>query len=800
MERFFDDLRFGARSLRTNPTFALISILTLALGIGITTAMFTLVNKVLLQPLPFPNAQEIVYVGAYNQKKKTFNQSLNIGFYEQVKQTESPIDTLSFFAYDQVTLARGDQHIPYTVLITSHNYLSMFGVEPIIGRWYEKSDINTQSVVISYDIWQDEFDLDEAILSRSITVNGQDFTVLGVMPKHYSNTGFMSVDFWQPIDQLKRPVTMVGRLKRDLSIDQAMQQSAGLQRMLDRDNADGEQTWIIKYTPLLDSIVNDSKSSLYLLLASVCAVFLIAVLNVVNLTFAQYTNRTQELAVRVSVGASRGRLLRQLLTESTLLCSIGGLIGLLFAAWSLEWIASLMTTMGGRLPRLYELGLDQTTVLVVIALISLSTLLTTLIPAYSIVHPTKLSDAIKQAGRKVTGDRRSQQIRRILVSSEVCVAVVLLVCAGLLLRSYVSLASQDTGFVADKVVTGHVWLPDNFKPQPNQAQYWLQLVEQMRQHPNVEAVAATSTMPMGRTGIDFPVNYTFAGAPAVATGEEPSASVRSITPGYFSLLDIPVIGGREFAFSDTAESPKVVIINKMLADKAWPNQDPIGNVLTLPNWMGGNHTVVGVVGNVKHRGLQAVPVAEFFLPVTQHNYPGMSFVVKTTGDNVGAVKNHMRSTSTQMEATAPMILIETLASLTSESIVSERLLLIVLSAFSAIALILASIGVYGMSDNMVTQRTNEIGIRMAIGAKPSVIRRWIIKDTSRPVLIGAVFGALLAYVLANVLASILYGVNTADPITFIVVPFVLLGVGVLATWLPAMRATRIHPQQALHYD
>lgn len=797
MERFIDDLKFGGRSLRANPTFALISILTLALGIGITTAMFTLVNKVLLQPLPFPNANQLVYVGAFNQKKNEFNSGLNIGFYDQVRQTESPLSELSFYAYDQVTLAKGDRHIPFTVLITSHNYLSMFGVEPILGRWYEESDINTQSVVISYNIWQDEFNRDPDILNRVITLDGQAFNVLGVMPQNYSNTGFTSVDFWQPINQLQRPVLMVGRLEGDLSIAQATQRSAALQRMLDQDNSDGGKTWVIKYTSVLEAIVKDTKASLYLLLASVSAVFLIAVLNVVNLTFAQYANRTQELAIRVSVGASRARLLRQLLTESALLCSIGGLLGLLLAAWSLEWIASIM---GGRLPRLHEIGLDQTTLFAVLGLITFSTILTTLVPAYSIVHPSKLSEAIKQAGRKVTGDKKSQHVRRLLVSSEVCVAVVLLVCAGLLLRSYLSLANQDTGFTAKNIVTGHVWLPDNFNPQPNRSQYWLDLAEQLKADPKVVDVAATSTMPMGKTGIDYPVNYTYAGAPAVPVGEEPSASVRSITPGYFNLLDIPVTQGREFDFSDTPDSPKVVIVNKVLADKTWPGQNPVGNVLSLPAWMGGNHTVIGVVGNVKHRGLRAIPIAEFYLPVTQHNYPGMSFLVKTTGGNLGSIKNHMLNASTAMETTAPMILIETLESLTSGSIVSERLLLIVLAAFSAVALILASIGVYGISDNMVTQRTNEIGIRMAIGARPSVIRRWIIIDTSRPVLIGAVVGVILAILSGNLIASLLYGVNLADPITFVLVPFILFAVGVIATWLPARRATRIHPQQALHYD
>ena len=797
MERLIEDLKFGFRSLKANPTFTFIAILTLTLGIGVTTAMFTLVNSVLLKPLPFPNSEELVYVRTFNKKKNEFNGGIGISFFEQIQETESPLKEMAYFAYDQVTLAQGDQQKPLTILITSDNYLSMFGVSPAIGRWYEESDINTQSVVISHEVWQSDFNGDRDILNRTIKVNKQDFQVLGVMPPNYSSTGYMSIDMWKPINQLDRPVQVMARLKDGLSTVQAQQQSDAIQRMINSANGDTENVWEVNYTSMLENIVGSTRPSLYLLLAAVFAVFLIAVLNVVNLTFAQYANRTQELAVRVSVGAARSRLLRQLFTESTLLCAIGGAIGLLLAAWALEWIRELM---GSRLPRLYEIGIDHNTLLAVIALIFLSALATTLVPAYSIVNPHKLGDAIKQAGRKMTGDRKSQKIRRWLVSSEVCVAVVLLICAGLLLRSYVQLANQETGFNAQGIVTGHIWLPDNFNPQPNRPGYWLNLVETLKQQPEITQVAATSTMPMSRTGIDFPVNYSYPGAPAVPRGEEPSASVRTITGDYFSLLEVPLLEGREFDFRDTADSPKVVIINKQLADHAWPGQNAVGNRLTLPEWMGGDHTVVGVVGNVKHRGLRSTPEREFFVPVTQRHYPGMSILVKTNATDFAAIKQLMQRTATGIETTAPMILLESLEELTRSSIVGEKVLLTILGVFAGVALILASIGVYGISDNMVSQRTNEIGIRMAIGARPKVIKRWIITDTSRPVVIGAIVGIILAFISSQFLASVLYGVSGFDPLTFATVPIVLLLVGLIATWIPATRATRVHPQQALHYE
>lgn len=797
MERLLEDIKFGFRTLVAYPTFALIAVLTLALGTGATTAMLTLVTGVLLKPLPFPDSQELAFFSTVNRATNREDNTLLIPTIERIQAAETPFQELAFYAYDQATLQIGDQYKPFTMLITQHNYLSMFGVQPIKGRWYDETDTDTASVLISYSLWQEEFAADEGIIGRAIQLDTQVYQILGVMPQNFSSTGYTSVDLWKPISRLDRPVIMAGRLKTGLTPAQAEEQSVAIQRIINELRGDSEIIWEVQYVSMLDDIVGDSRPALYLLLASVGAVFLIAVLNVVNLTFAQYSNRMQELAIRVSVGASRGRLLRQLLTESLLLCSIGGVLGLLLSAWAFEWIRELMAS---RLPRLHEVGLDQSALTTTLVLITLSALVTTLIPARTIVHPARLSDSIKQAGRQMTGDKHSQRVRRLLVSGEVCVAVVLLICAGLLMRSYQQLADEDPGFAAAGVVTGHVWLSDSFEPKPSTAAYWLTLLERLSAQPEVLAVAMTSTMPMSRTGIDYPVTYSFPGAPAVPRGEEPSARIRAISPGYFTLLDIPLIEGREFQFSDTADSPKVVIINKTLADKAWPDQNPVGNTLTLPTWEGGSHTVVGVVNDVKHRGLRAAPAAEFYLPIAQHAYKGMTFLVKTNDEAFEKMKNHMLQTAQELEPTAPMIAMETLETLTQDSIVNEKLLLLVLGAFATIAIVLASVGVYGISDNLVRQRTNEIGIRMAIGAHPGTIRWWIVRETSSTVVFGAVFGLLLALTAGQLISSSLYGVSAAEPLIFTTVPLVLMFVGIVATWIPASRATRIHPQQALHHE
>ncbi|GEM_PF-6144300 len=797
METLLNDIKFGIKNIKARPVYSIIALLTLALGIGITTAMYTMVNKVLLQPLPFPESEELVLIQFTNKRTTQISSSSTIKAYEQLAEIDSPFESISFWAFDQFALDRGDRQLPLTAMITSANYMQTFGVQPIIGRWYQADDVNQQSVLISYQTWQNEFNADPNIPGRAIRLNNQEFKVLGVMPDGFAGSGYTQADLWHPIDKLERNVLLAGRLKSGLTIEQATQQSTGVQRLVNELNGDPETIWEIRYESLLDNVVGDTRQPLYLLLGSVVAVFFIAVLNVVNLTFGQYSNRVQELAVRVFVGATRKRLLRQLTSENLLLCGIGGVLGLILAAWSLEWIQAFM---GSRLPRASEISIDLHTLFFILLLITVSALATSLIPASTLVDPEKLSNAIKQAGRKSTGDKQSQKVRRLLVGGEVGIAVILLICAGLLLRSYAILANQPTGFNSNSVMTGHVWFSSDYQPQPNAAAYWLELVKRLNEIPNVSKVAASSTIPMGRTGIDFPVQYSYPTAPAVERGEEPRASIRSITPGYFDALEIPIIEGREFDFTDTAESPRVVVINQKLANSNWPGENAVGNTLQLPEWLGGDHLVVGVVGNVKHRGLRSMTANEFFLPVTQRSYPGMSFIVKTNSDNTAELENMMLQTSVELEPTAPMILIGPLAELTEQSIIQERIILTILTVFAGIALVLASIGVYGVSDNFVSQRTNEIGIRMAIGAKPSAIKKWVLFDTAKPVFLGAIFGLLLAFITSQFIASVLYGVKSWDPITFISIPVILLSVGLIATWIPAHRATKVHPQEALQYE
>lgn len=805
MDNFITDLKFGLRNLRSQGLYTAIALVTLALGIGMTTAMYTLVNNVLLKPLPFPNSEELVVLSTYNAKTGAEDKGFSDKGFRALSDTPGPINDLAFWAFEQAVIPRGEMQIPYTMEVTSGNYLQTYGVKPTLGRWYDENDINKDAIVISYELWKTEFNLREDVLSLPITLDGKQHKIVGVMPESFGGSVFANTNLWKPIDRMGRPVNIMGRLPNNVTIEQAITRSQAWQTIFDQMSNNSESLWKLRYTSILDSKVASSRPSLYLLLVAVLAVFLIAVLNVVNLSFAQFSNRIKELAVRVSVGATRARLMRQLLVENLLLCVIGGAFGLLIAAWALEWIQAFM---GNRLPRASEIAMDFSTVIAVIVLISVSALATALIPAFTIANPSKLIGAVKQAGNKATADSESQRVRRFLVGGEVCVAVVLLVCAGLLLRSYATLAEQETGFNSERVVTGHVWLSDGFKPRPTQAAFWLRLKQELEAAPGISKVAASSTMPMSRTGIDYTLPYSYPGAAAVPAGEEPTASIRSITPDYFDVLQIPILEGREFDQRDTSTSPKVVIINQHLAEAIWPGENAVGNKISLPAWIGGDeqgyHQVVGVVGNVKHRNLKSENVSEFFLPVTQHSYPGMSYVVKTNKEldekTADELKNVMLQRSVAVEPSAPFILLHTLSSLTIDTILNERLLLTILLVFACLAILLASIGVYGISDFMVTQRTNEIGIRMAIGAKPKTIRTWVLKDTARPVVIGAILGIVFAFVAARYLSSVLYGVQAWDPITFVTIPLILLLVGLVATWVPVRKATRIHPQKALQYE
>ena len=795
MDNIIKDFKFGVRSLIGKPTYSFIALLTLMLGMGVTITMFSLVNSIVFKPLPLPQSEQLYEMSFETRSQKST--SFSFRGYETIRDADTPFQSVSFAAYNQGVVLLGDQFIPLRLVVSSYDYFEVFKTPALLGRWYSKSDTGKKVVVLSYIAWVQYFEQRQDIIGQAITMNKQQFIVIGVMPAGFSDSGTTATHLWSVIESLNRPGFLNGRLKNGLTLARAQQQSGAINRILNQNSDQKNGAWKVSYRSLKDKSIEDIKTPLILLSLALIAVFVIAILNVLNLSFAHYGNRTHELSVRASMGATRKRLIQQLLVESFLLSLTGGILGLLMAAWALE----LVKVLGADdIPRIHEIGLDVSTILITGLLILAAACITALLPAFALINPYALSRAMQDSGSKSTGSKNSQRIRRWLVSAEVSAAVVLLIAAGLLLRSYVKLIDVEPGFNPQNVVAGHVWLPDNFGSKSQQLQHWQSLIEQVTLHPDVLSVAGTSTLPMSTTGINYDVTYSHDEASVATDGAAKRAAARTVSENYFDVLEIPLLEGRAFGIQDQQGSEQVVIINRALADTLWKEGSPVGRKLLISQWENGVKTIVGIVGNVKHMGLRSEEKPEFYAPLSQQIYPGMSLISKVKSGKSNQVLKFMGQTASQLEGAAPLILPAKMEDMVAVSIKEEKIILQLVSVFSVLAIVLASIGVYGVSDNLVSQRTNEIGVRMALGARPSVILKWVLLNGLKPVIYGAAFGVVLALALVQILTKVLFEVSSLDPITYLLVPCILVLVGAIATWLPARRATRIHPQQALHYE
>lgn len=789
------DIRYSFRTLLAKPAWLTIVLLTLSIGMGLTSTMFSLVNSILFKPLPLPDSHQLVEMTFETSTVK--QNSASFAFYQQIKQEDTPLQSVSFAAYDQGVLSQGEQHSPLTLRITSGDFLQLFEVPAMLGRWYDESDVGKNVVVLGYDAWLRYFDGASDIVGKSITINKLAYTVLGVMPAGFGENRQNTPAYWAPIEGLQRPGAIYGRLKDGVTLAQAQLQTQSLEAIVEKFSEQNRGEWHVHFTSLKDKSVEGIKPALWLLTLASAAVFLIAIINVVNLTFVHYMERTHELSVRVAVGASRRRLISQLLTESLLIAVMGGVLGLLLTAWSLE---ALKIFAIDRIPRLNEVGMDVMTLAMTFSLVLLAGLITALLPALRLLKPEYLAMALKESGGKSTDSRNSHGIRQTLVAAEVTLAVVLLIGAGLLLRSYSKLMAVDPGFTAEQRVTGHIWLPDSYSSRIPRLTHWNALLERAEALPEVTQAAVTTTLPMGVSGIDYNVPYSFDEAQTAGNNTETNGAIRSVSPKYFDVLEIPLLEGRVFDERDVKGSAPVVIINEALAKTLWQDVSPVGRTLILPDWNGGPRRIIGIVSNVKHNGLRAEVEPEFFVPMDQQTYVGMSLIAQVRPGTEQKVLRAIGAIATELDVSAPLIVPNRLDRLTVRSVDEERVLLQIIAVFSALSLLMACIGVYGVSANMVGQKTREIGVRMALGASPKRIRSWVLKDALKPVFLGAISGIILALLMVEVIASYLYGIWRLDPIVYLMVPAILVCVAVLATWWPARQATSVNPQYALKHE
>ncbi len=805
MRDFMTDLRFAWRSLWKNPGLTLIAVIALALGIGANTAIFSVVYGVLLKTLPFPDPLRVIRLVDSNPSAGLPRFSTSPPDFADWRAQNTVFSHLAANQRDNLNLTGDGDPERLRAARVSGDFFNVFGAKPLLGRPLlpsEDTPGGPKVTVLSYQLWQRRFGADPAIVGKRLILNGESTLVAGVMPASFEVP--QRTELWVPMQMVITEdqrgghfLGVTGRLKPGVSIERAQVEMTGITARIATAHPLSNEGWGVNLIPLRDLMVEDIRPALFVLLGAVGLVLLIACANVANLLLSRLAAREREVAVRTALGAGRGRLIRQFLTESMLLSVVGGLLGVLLA-W--RGTPLLLALFGNRIPRAQEIGVDGT-VLAFTILLSLGTgLLFGLLPA---LHASRsdLQSSLRD-GAKGSGDRRGRRTRSVLVFAEVAIAIVLLVGAGLLVRSLLELQNVQPGFRADHALSVQIQLPESSYPEePKQAAFFRDLLPRLAAIPGVQNAAAGYPLPF--TGSNYMLAFAAEGqAPAKTLSDTPAANMGFVSPDYFATLAIPIRDGRVFDDHDSLESEKVIVVNRSLADQIWPGVSPVGKRVTFgvpvnaeSEWM----RVVGVVADVRHGELNDQPGLQAYLPLLQSPSTEAALVVRTAG-SPGAMTSAVAAAVREVDPALPVANPKTLDQLLADSVAAPRANAVLLALLAGLALVLAAFGVYGVLSYSVAQRTREIGLRMALGAAAGDVLRQLLREGLSTVLAGIATGLVGAFFLARTLRSLLYGVTESDPVTFIGVPLVLLVVAMLATWIPARRATRVEPVVALRYE
>ena len=811
----FQDLRHALRLLAKNPLFALVGIVTLALGIGATTAVFTLVNALLIKPLPYDDPSRVVLL--FEHFKDQHLDAIPVSppeFLEYKAQLKS-FDKLAAFTTTTYNLSEGDLPERIFGATVSADLFPLLGVQPIRGRTFRPEECaqgRDDVIVISERLWRRKFDRDPRVLGSKIIADGRSFTVVGIMPARFefplplfNITGAQfgeQVDIWQPLGftekEMKqrgsRSYALIGRLTPGISSAQAQAEIDTVVRAMRQhypDNYPQTDSFGATLFPLQETVIGGMKPLLLILSGAVGLVLLIACANLATMLLARAAIREREMAIRVAVGASRWRLLRQALTESIVLAIIGAAAGTLLAIWAIDLVRSLGTQT---IPRLSEVGVDYTVLLVTLTVAVGAGVAFGLVPGLAGGKPD-LTESLKEGGRGSTTGRRHNRLRNALVIGEVALALVLLTGAGLLLKSFVRLGNVDPGFNPKQVLTAEISLPAlRYPDSPEQAKFFAELERRVGALPGVRHQGLTTILPM--SGINSDCSFKIEGRPMKANDPSPDEEDRIVSSDYFQALQIPLLRGRFFNPSDKLGAPPVVIINQALAQRYWPNEDPIGKRIRVPFTKESWSTIVGIVGDVHHRGLDQPVKPEFYIPVAQVPYSSMILAVRSD-QNPLALTSLLRREVQAIDPTLPIAHVRTLEAVIADSIAPRRLSVSLLTVFAGIALVLASVGIYGVMSFLVVQRTHEIGVRMALGAQRTDVLRLVIAHAGMLIGAGTVLGLIVALLGTSALRSVLYEVSALDLSTFLFVTFTLALVALAASYIPARRATRADPMIAL---
>jgi putative ABC transport system permease protein len=802
MGDLLQDLRYGLRLLSRSPGFALAAIVSLALGIGANTAIFSVVNTVLLRPLPYPDVDRVMMVWDSNPSRGWDQFAVSPGNFVDWQARQTVFDTLVALRTRSLVLTGHDEPERLSGLLATEQFFDLTGTPPVLGRAFAARDFEAGAgrvVVLTDALWKRRFGGRADILGAPLTLGDETCTVIGVLPSGASlPTG---AELLAPLvltaDERQHHgahyLLAMGRLKAGVAPGAAAGAMRDLARQIEAEHKDSNTGWTVRLVPLYEDVVGGIRPALLLLTAAVGVVLLIACANVANLLLARAATRRGEIAVRAALGAGRGRLVRQLLTESLLLSCLGGAFGLVLGTWAVDVIKTLQP---GTLPRVQSLAVDGRVLLFTFLVSVLTGLLFGAVPGM-LLSRASLQGTLQQGGRGVRG-RLSRRMRGALVAAQVAMSLVLLVAAGLQIRSLGRLLAVHPGFDAANVLTFKVNLPDRRYPDDaQQAAFYDRAVADLAALPGVVSAAAVSSVPISDDDLIF--SFTIEGRPPAPPEEETSANWYAVSPDYFKTLRIPLVRGRLFTAADTGTAPRVALINETMARRIFPGQDPLGQHLRMGVDGKVVRTIVGVVGDLRHYGLDQPVTMQMYEPCAQRPWSAMTLLLRaaTRPDTLAPAA---RRAILAIDPGQPVSEVRTLQAIVDLSTAQRRFTLVLLTLFALVALVLASVGLYGVVAYSVTQRTHEIGVRMALGAQRGEILALVLRQGMGMTLWGLLAGLLGAAALARVMSGLLFGVSAHDPITFAATVLILSTVALGAIWVPARRATRVEPTSALRYE
>jgi putative ABC transport system permease protein len=818
MDTLFQDIRYGVRTLLKTPGFTAVAVIALALGIGANSAIFSVVNAVLLRPLPYTNSERLVMLWATNP-------SLHLGIdnlpasaanYAEWRDQSQAFEHISALTSINFNLTGAGEPERIAGARVSSSFFQLMDVSPKMGGAFsaeEDQPGNDLVVIVSHGLWQRRFGADPDIIGKPLTLNGQSYTVIGIMPAGFrfpsaaDLPAYMELqpqtDLWAPIaltaEQIAKRgdhnLSVIARLKQSVTVEQAQTELSNIARRLEEQEPQAKG-YGVNVVSLNEQLAGSIRPALLVMLVAVAFVLLIACANVANLLLARSAARQKEIAIRTALGASRSRIIRQLLTESMLLSIGGGAIGTLLSFWGIDLLLSLSPK---NIPRLDQINIDAN-VLCFTLLISIVTgCLFGLAPALQ-ASRLNLNESLKEEARNSTAGLRRNRVRALLVVSEVALSLVLLLGAGLMIRSFTRLLTVDAGFNPKNVLTLNLSLPTSKYPERSQqAAFFQQVIERLEALPGVQSVGAVSALPL--SGAEEASSFMVEGGPAIDSSEMPMADRRRASADYFRAMGIHLVKGRYFTEADNQTATPVALISESFARRFFPDEDPVGKRIknggstsTRP-WL----SIVGVVKDVKHVALEAEARPQVYMPYLQNTWTSMTLVMRSPSDPV-ALARAARSAVWEVDKEQPVSDVKSMEQYLSASISERRFSLILLGIFAAVALLLAAVGIYGVMSYSVNQRTHEIGIRMALGASRSDVLRLVVRQAMIPTLAGVVAGLGAALALTRLMSSLLYGVSATDPVTFAVIPLILLAVALAACAVPARRATKVDPCVALRHE